>query len=313
MSRQFQHLDDVEAFIAIVEKGSISAGAIELGTTPSVLSRAIARLEAKLGVQLLRRTTRRLSLTEAGQHYLEQTKQAFNLIADAERTIQGQDQELNGLVRISVPTTYGHYRLPALLRGFVNYYPNIQLQLSITNRLVDLVAEGYDMAIRLGHLPDSSLVGHLLENAEVCLVAAPAYLDKTDTPKYIADLAQHACLPFLSPNSGRFYSWLFQEQGKDIDWVPPAALRITDDALGVVSMAEQGLGICQSYRFILQEKLQNGNLIEILPEFGGRSRPFSLVYAPHKNQSAASRALINWLSREAKNTHILAKNIVSPH
>ena len=301
MSRQFQHLVDVEAFIAIVEKGSISAGAIELGTTPSVLSRAIARLEAKLGVQLLRRTTRRLSLTEAGQHYLKQAKHAFNMIVEAEHIIQGQDHELNGLVRMSVPTTYGHYRLPVLLSHFLEKYPNVQLELSITNRLVDLVAEGYDMAIRLGNLPDSSLVGHLLENAEVCLVAAPAYLAKESPPQSIADLAQHACLPFLSPNSGRFYSWLLRDQGQDVDWMPPSFLRITDDPLGVVSMAEQGLGICQTYRFIVQKNLQNGSLIEVLPQAGGRSRPFSLIYAPHKHQSAASRALINWLSKEAKN------------
>lgn len=300
MGRQFQHLGDVEAFIAIVEKGSITAGAIELGTTPSVLSRAIARLEVRLGVQLLRRTTRRLSLTEAGQHYLEQAKNAFDLIAGAERTIQGQDTKLNGLVRISVPTTYGHFRLPALLRTFVAHYPGIQLELSITNRLVDLVAEGYDMAIRLGHLPDSSLIGNLLENAEVCLVASPTYFAKTAMPQCIADLTQHTCLPFLSPNSGRFYPWLLREKEQDIDWIPPTSLRITDDALGVVSIAEQGLGICQTYRFIVQNKLQNGSLVEVLPEARGRSRPFSLIYTPHRNQSAASRALINWLNREAK-------------
>jgi DNA-binding transcriptional LysR family regulator len=107
---------DVEAFVTIVDKGTISAAAVALGTTPSVLSRAVARLEARLGVQLLRRTTRRLSITEAGNLYLEQARNAFGLIADAERAIQGQGGALSGKVRISVPTTYGHYRLPALLR-----------------------------------------------------------------------------------------------------------------------------------------------------------------------------------------------------
>ena len=296
MSRQFQHLSDVEVFIAIVEKGSISAAAIEFSTTPSVLSRAIARLESHLGVQLLRRTTRRLSLTEAGQHYLDQTKYAFNLISEAEHAIQGQDHALNGLVRISVPTTYGHYRFPALLHPFLEQHPNIQVELSICNRLVDLVAEGFDMAIRLGHLPDSNLIGYLLENAEVCLVASPEYLSKSGMPTSIAELSKHKCLPFLSPNTRRFYAWLLREQGKEIDWIPPATLRITDDALGVVSMAEQGVGICQTYRFIAQDKLQNGKLIEVMPDIGGkRSRPFSLIYAPHKYQSAAVLALINWL------------------
>lgn len=301
MSRQFDHLSDIESFIVIVEKGSMSSAAIELNTTPSVLSRALTRLETKLGVQLLRRTTRHLSLTDAGQHYLEQTKQAFNLIASAEYAIQGQDRALTGLIRISVPTTYGHYRFPHFLPTFMKEYPNIQIELSISNRLVDLAAEGYDMAIRLGQLPDSNVVGQLLENAEVCLVAAPSYIASAGMPQSIGDLSQHACLPFLSPNSGRFYPWLLRDHGRDIDLIPPAALRITDDALGVVTLAEQGLGICQTYRFIIQEKLQRGILQEVLPEAGGRSRPFSLIYAAHKQKSAASRALINWL-RQAVST-----------
>ena len=150
MGRRFDHLGDVEAFIAVVEHGSLTAGAVALSTTPSVISRAIARLEARLGSQLLRRTTRRIGLTEAGRVYLEQTRAAFSLIDDAERAIQGQEGELSGRVRLSVPTTYGHYRLPPLLQRFASQYPRVQVELNITNRNVDLVAEGFDLAIRLG-------------------------------------------------------------------------------------------------------------------------------------------------------------------
>ncbi len=176
MSRRFDHLGDVETFVTVVEKGSMTAGAVALATTPSVLSRAITRLEARLGVQLLRRTTRRLSLTEEGRLYLEQSRAAFALIDDAERAMQGQGDELTGSVRLSVPTTYAHHRLPALLQPFVLRHPQVRIELNITNRNVDLVAEGYDLAIRMGPLPDSGLVGRKLEDAPMCLLAAPDYI-----------------------------------------------------------------------------------------------------------------------------------------
>ncbi len=165
MARRFDHLADVEALVAVVDHGSLTAAAVALSTTPSVISRAVARLETRLGSQLLRRTTRRTSLTEAGRLYVEQARAAFHLIDDAERAVQGEAGTLSGHVRLSVPTTYGHYRLPWLLRDFVQQHPQVRLEVNIANRNVDLVAEGYDLAIRLGALPDSGLVGRTLEDA----------------------------------------------------------------------------------------------------------------------------------------------------
>lgn len=296
MGRRFDHLGDVEAFIAVVEQGSLTAGAVALSTTPSVISRAIARLEARLGSQLLRRTTRRIGLTEAGRVYLEQTRAAFSLIDDAERAIQGQEGELSGRVRLSVPTTYGHYRLPPLLQRFVSQYPRVQVELNITNRNVDLVAEGFDLAIRLGTLPDSGLVARKLEDAALCLVASPDYLRRTGTPGSLDDLASHTCVSFVMPGSGRVAPWVFRIDGDDVDWPPPKRLEVTDDVLGVVSLAEHGIGICQSYDFIVRDRIERGRLVEVLPGLRGRSRPFSLIYAPHRHPSAASRALIEVLA-----------------
>ncbi len=293
MSRQFDHLADVEAFLTIIDKGTISAAAVALGTTPSVLSRAVARLETRLGVQLMRRTTRRLSVTEAGKLYLEQARSAFGLIADAERAIQGQGGELSGTIRMSAPTTYGHYRLPQLLRPFMERHPKVVIELSISNRNVDLVAEGYDMAIRLGELADSGLVARRLDDAQLCLAASPDYLRRAGTPQNLVQLASHACLPFTLPSTGRQAPWLLRENGRDVDWLAPPRMRVADDVLGVVSLAQQGLGICQTYDFVVAEKLGSGQLVELLPDLRGRSRPFSLIYAPHRRMSAACRALID--------------------
>lgn len=295
MARQFDYLSDVEAFLAVVERGSFTAAAVALSTTPSVLSRAVARLETRLGNQLLRRTTRRLGLTEAGRAYFEQARAAFALLDEAERDTQGAEGALKGRVRISVPTTYGHYRLPPLLAAFTQRHPDVRVELNITNRNVDLVAEGFDLAIRLGHLPDSGLVARKLEDAALCLVAAPDYLRREGVPASLDDLQRHACLPFVMPSTGRIAPWLFKDGEADSEWLAAPFVTVSDDVLGVVSLARHGVGICQSYEFIVREWIQRGDLVEVLPQLRGRSRPFSVVYAPHRRQSVATRALIELL------------------
>lgn len=300
MMRRFDHLGDAEAFVTVVEQGSLTAAAVALGTTPSVISRAVARLETRLGNQLLRRTTRRLGLTEAGQLYLEQARAAFALFDDAERAVQGRAGTLAGRVRLSVPTTYGHYRLPEKLARFSREHPQVDIELNISNRNVDLVAEGFDLAIRLGALPDSGLAARRLEDAALCVVASPDYLRRAGTPIGREQLADHACIPFVMPSSGRIAPWLFREDGQDVEWTPPDRLTVSDDVLGVVSLASGGAGICQTYDFIVAGPLREGRLVEVLPQLRGRSRPFSLIYAPHRRLSAASRALIDSLAENGE-------------
>lgn len=298
MSRKFDYLGDVEVFIAVVEHGSFTAAAVALSTTPSVLSRAVSRLETRLGRQLLQRTTRRVGLTEAGRVYLEQARSAFSLLDEAERDGQGQEGDLTGRVRMSVPTTYGHYRLPPLLARFSQHYPRVQVDLNITNRNVDLIAEGFDLAIRLGQMPDSGLVARKLEDAALLLVASPAYLHRMGTPQTLDDLHRHMCLPFILPRTGRIAPWVFREDERDVDWLPASPIETSDDVLGVVSLAEHGMGICQSYEFIVRDRIQRGQLVEVLPHLHGRSRPFSVIFAPHRRQSAATRAMIDLLTTQ---------------
>ncbi|EPL2415391.1 LysR family transcriptional regulator [Enterobacter cloacae] len=298
MSRKFDYLGDVEVFITVVEHGSFTAAAVVLSTTPSVLSRAVSRLEARLGRQLLQRTTRRVGLTEAGRVYLEQARSAFALLDDAEREGRGQEGDLTGRVRMSVPTTYGHYRLPPLLARFAQHYPRVQVELNITNRNVDLIAEGFDLAIRLGQLPDSGLVARKLEDAALLLVASPDYLHRMGSPQTLEELHRHTCLPFIMPRTGRIAPWVFRDEERDIDWLPGSTIEISDDVLSVVSLAEQGMGICQSYEFIVRDRIQRGQLVEVLPHLRGRSRPFSVLFAPHRRQSAATRAMIDLLTNQ---------------
>lgn len=313
MPRRFDHLGDVEAFLAVIEHGSLSAAAIALSTTPSVISRAIARLETRLGSQLLRRTTRRLSLTEHGSRYLEQTRAAFAQIEAAERELLGAGP-VQGRVRLSVPSTYGHHRLPPLLAAFALRYPQVQLELGIANRNVDLIAEGYDLAIRLGRLPDSGLIGRKLEDARLCLVAAPDYLARAGTPRNLTELKAHNCLPFIMPSSGKPGLWLFREDGTEREFVPRGNPLLADDVLGTVSLAIAGMGLCQTYEFIVADALRQGRLVRLLPQHEGSSRPFSILYPPHRQLSAASRALINFLGEAAADPLFAdAAESVSPH
>ena len=295
MSRQFDHLADVEVFLIVAEKLSISAAAIYLSTTPSVISRTITRLEKRLGIQFFRRTTRHLSLTEAGQLYYEKMQHAFQLINHAERVIQGEQLQISGKIKLSVPTTYGHYRLPPLLEKFLSQYPDIQIEMGISNRNVDLVAEGFDLAIRQGHLPNSSLVARPLELAPLQLVASPNYLKRVGIPKTLEELNHHQCIAFELPSNGKVTPWFFKDGDHEIQWTPTNRILVKEDILGVVSLAESGLGICQSYNFIVNEKIRQGTLQPLLEAYAGHSRPFSLLYAQHKHMSSATRALINFL------------------
>lgn len=304
MSRQFDYLADVEVFLIVAEKLSISATAIHLSTTPSVISRTITRLEKKLGIQFFRRTTRHLSLTEAGQLYYEKMQHAFQLIDHAERVIQGEQLQISGKIKLSVPTTYGHYRLPPLLEKFLLQYPDIQIEISISNRNVDLIAEGFDLAIRQGHLPNSSFVARPLEQAPLKLVASPTYLKRMGIPKTLEELNHHQCIAFELPSNGKVTPWFLKDIDQEIQWIPTNRILVKEDILGVVSLAENGLGICQSYDFIVNEKIQQGTLQPLLERYAGHTRPFSLLYAQHKHMSSATRALINFLcSDREESTH----------
>jgi DNA-binding transcriptional LysR family regulator len=301
MARRFDHLADVEALLRVVDEGSLTSAAVVLGTTPSVLSRAIARLEARLETQLLRRTTRSQSLTDAGRQYVDEMRQAFSCVEKAERAICGrtQQEELAGRVRLSVPTSYGHCRLAPMLAMFARRHPRVQVELNITNRNVDLAAEGYDLAIRSGPLPDSSMVARTLEEGRVILVASPAYVREAGPLDTFEDLQRQRCIAFVRPSTGRVIPWLLRVGGSDVDWVPPPAITVSDDVMGVVTLAVQGLGVAICPELMAAERIAAGQLVQVLPALAGRTRAFSLVYAPHGGLSPAARALIDLLVEQA--------------
>ncbi|CDF84176.1 LysR family transcriptional regulator [Pseudomonas knackmussii B13] len=302
MRRQFDDLQlgSLELFCLAAESGGFSAAALAAGVTPAAVSRAVARLEERLGIRLFVRTTRSIRLTEGGRGYYEQCRQALGQLVEAEREAMGQQLQPSGTLRISMPVSYGHLRILPLLPAFRQRYPQVQVDVHLSNRNIDFVGEGYDAAIRVRALPDSSLVARPLEDARLALVAAPDYLARQGTPQSLEDLQRHECIQFLLPSSGRAISWLFRVDGADQEVFTQGNYSCSDDLYGGVVLAKQGAGLIQTYRYLFERELAEGSLVEVLPQFAGCSRPHSLLYPSGRHVPLRLRAFVDFLMEQRK-------------
>lgn len=295
-----RHFDDVllgsiELFCLAAELASFTAAATAAGVTPAAVSRSISRLEERLGVRLFVRTTRHIRLTEGGQAYFEQCRSALAQLVEAERTVAGQQSAPSGLLRISMPTTYGHYRVLPKLADFRTRYPEVQVDIHLSNRNIDFAEEGYDLAIRVRAPADSSLIARKLEDAALVVVATPAYLARAGVPGCLADLDHHDCIQFELPSNGKKIPWLFRKDGKDIEINSKGGYCCSEDVLGGVTLARGDAGLFQTYRFIVEEDLRKGTLREVLQEFSGCSRPFNLLYPHNRHVPLRVRAFVDFL------------------
>ncbi|CAN1601105.1 LysR family transcriptional regulator [Pseudomonas sp. B21-028] len=297
MKRHFEDLQlgSIELFCLAAEAGSFTAAAQLAGVTPAAVSRSIFRLEERLGSRLFVRTTRSIRLTEAGKTYFEQCRQALTQLVEAQQEMMGAQSVPSGQLRISLPTTYGHHRILPLLPAFRAQYPQVSVDVHLSNRNIDFVAEGYDLAIRVRAQPDSSLIARLLEDAKLVVVAAPDYLRKAGTPRTLEDLDDHECIQFELPSSGRRISWLFNVDGKEREVFGQGNYCCSDDVLGGVTLARHGAGLFQTYRFIVEQELADGSLVEVLQPFSGRSRPFTLLYPHGRHMPQRVRAFVDFL------------------
>lgn len=297
MTRQFDdvRLGSIELFCLTAQHQGFTRAAKAAGLTAAAVSRSVARLEERLGVRLLMRTTRQVRLTDVGQRYYEQCRQALGQLSEAEREASGQQVKPAGLVRLSLPTSYGHHRVLPLLPAFRRRHPEIEIEVSLSNRNVDFTDEGFDLAVRGRTPPDSGLVARKLEDADLLIAASPAYLKRHRPPRTPEDLARHDCIQFVLPSSGQLVPWLLQRDGRTIEWVTGGPLRCTDDILAPITLARAGGGLVQTYRFLVEDDLRDGRLVEVLPEHAGASRPFSLIYPARRHMPLRVRVLIDYL------------------
>ncbi|KPG85146.1 LysR family transcriptional regulator [Pseudomonas sp. RIT-PI-o] len=297
MKRHFEDLQlgSIELFCLAAEAGSFTAAAQLAGVTPAAVSRSILRLEQRLGSRLFARTTRSIRLTDAGRSFFEQCSQALTQLVEAQQEVMGAQTSPSGRLRISLPTTYGHHRILPLLPKFRALYPEVTVDVHLGNRNIDFVEEGYDLAIRVRAQPDSTLIARLLEDASLVVVASPEYLQRAGTPQTLDDLIEHECIQFELPSSGRRISWLFQEDGRDREVISDGGYSCSDDVLGGVTLAKHGAGLFQTYRFIVEQELADGRLIEVLQPYTGRSRPYTLLYPHGRYVPQRVRAFVDFL------------------
>lgn len=285
-------LNQLALFVRTAETGSFSKAAREMGLSQPSVSRAIAALEARLGVTLLQRTTRRLATTDVGQALAQSAAEALAAIDEAENAARGA-RRLFGVLRISLPVAYGARVIVPLLPAFLVLQPGLKIELMMSDRYDDLVAEGVDLALRLGNQPDSAFVTRKLASAARIVVASPDYLRRRGVPTAPDELADHDCLG--GPVDTAREVWAFR-RGDKRELVSIDARVRTSSGPGVVACAVAGLGIAVASTWMCGQELEDGQLVRILDDYALEPIDAYIVFSSGKRPSRKARAFSDFLS-----------------
>lgn len=272
-----QGLQQFIAFAETAKHGGFAAAAREQGVAPSTLAKAVARLEAALGVKLFHRTTRQVRLTPDGERLYQRCQRVLAEVEDLQAEASGTRASVSGMLRIDLPAFYGKRFVLPLLAGLMQRHPQLQIDVRLSDAYVDLVREGVDLALRIGPLRDSTLVARRVDKQQLVLCASPAYLRARGTPRRIEELSGHDVVVFRLPTSGRDRPWQLRQRGKAVERVPRAQVRI-DDGEGLVEALKLGMGLCQLPDMMVQGELERGELVELLPSCRPEPMPIHIVY-----------------------------------
>ena len=298
-------LKGIEVFTRAMNEGGLSAASRSLGISPAMAAKHLDALEARLGVTLVHRTTRKLSLTEAGRHFLDEATRLLAELAVAEAEASASTITVEGLLRVAVPVSFGTINIAPIMPAFSARYPSLTVELGLSDRLVDLMEEGWDVAIRAGRLRDSLLIARKLASLTAVVCASPEYLKKHGAPRGIADLKNHSCLGYTLSATGGGKIWRFGTQG-DID-VPVHGVLYADNGDALVAAAVAGQGLVYGPTFIAAPALAAGRLQKV--ELDVPLVDMGSVYAvthPNRRPAAKTRAWIEYLVEEMpKQQHCL--------
>jgi len=286
-------LQAIEAFVRVVERRSFAAAARDLSSSRALVSKQIQLLETRLGVRLLNRTTRQVSLTEAGQAYYERCLRVLEEVAAADDAAAAQQHEPSGRLRINAPTSFGRLHLAGAVADFLSRHPAVEIDLTLEDRQVDLVAEGFDLAVRIARLPDSSLIARRLAPCRLVLCASPAYLAARGTPGSVAELAHHRCL---------IYAYGAQRNDWRLDGPDgPASVRVgghfranNGDVIQELALAGQGIALQPT--FMAGPELRRGALVQVLPGYEPPPLAIQAVYPHARLLPARVRAFLDFLA-----------------
>jgi DNA-binding transcriptional LysR family regulator len=292
-------LDDVAAlviFARVIQQRSFTRAARDLDTSTSAVSKRIARLEARLGAALLTRTTRHVSPTEAGLALYEHALRILREVEDAELLVADLTAAPRGLLRVSAPVYFGELHIAPLLARLAQRLPELRIELSLSDRMVDLSAESFDLAVRIGPLRGASLSVRKLVRDPLVACGAPAYLERRGTPQHPSDLLEHDCLRFtLSSNRGR---WRFRDTSGQNLFVPVLGPFDSDHSGALREAALAGLGLVYLPQFYLAEALQRGELVRVLAEFSRDPIAIQAVHPSNKRLPPKTRECLDFLARE---------------
>ena len=280
--------------VRIVDKGSFTAAAQELGMTKATVSRRIAELEQRLGARLLYRSTRQLTLTEAGEQYYLRCSKAVEELAQAELMLSASQQEVTGTLKLAVPIETGQLVVGRLVANFLQAYPGMKVELELTNRIVDPISEGLDAIVRVGDMSDSNLAARRLWSTERLLCASPDYLARFGYPQSLEDLADHALIHYASTLGVRPPGCEVMIDGA-VRWVKTGGILTVNSTETYQAACIAGLGIIQVPRTGVREALRAGDLIEILPQYRAEPLPVSLIYPHRRNLSRRVNLFMEWL------------------
>lgn len=281
-------------FARVAERRSFVRAARDLGMTQSGVSNAIARLEEQLDVRLLARTTRSVGLTEDGLALFERSRQILADLDEAEQVLTRSRLTPSGRLRIDMPICFGRLKVVPLLGAFRAKYPRIEVVASSTDRVIDLVEEGVDVAIRLGALADSSLIARRLTVSQFRLVAAPAYFAAQGQPRSLDDIAKHDCLVFMPRETQRARDWRFRRNGADIAMTPSGGMSFSD-AGALAEAAIAGYGLAQMRDYYTDSAIATGALKPVLESLKPQPDPISLVYPQARHLSPKVRVFIDFM------------------
>ena len=288
-------LKQIETFVAVAAKGSLTAAALAEGVAPAVIGRRMDALEARLGVKLLLRTTRRINLTHEGSAFLEDCQRLLVDFNNAEASVSAGGVKASGHLRVTAPAGFGRRHVAPLVPDFLAQHPEVSLSLNLSDRVVDIANEGFDCAVRVGDLPDSSLVGlRLADNRRLC-VAAPSYLQRAGLPASPADLARHQCLT-LSSDASQTRGWAFLGDGSLTHLRPGGRLDCSDGQV-LHAWCLLGLGLAWRSTWEVQADLAEGRLRSVLDDFAAPPNGIYAVFPSARHLPLRVRLWIDYLKQ----------------
>jgi len=289
--------EDLRIYVAVIHAGNFTAAAEQLMLSKQYVSRRMAALEASLGSQLLIRNTRKLSVTEAGMLFLTHAQRILDDIHEAEQAMSTRRQALHGTFRISMPMSFGMSHLSPLIAQFLARHPALRFHIELADRYVDMIGEGFDMAIRIGALAESTLIARRLGEQRRLICASPAYLARAGTPDTPDDLPQHACLRY-----GReaLSGWELQQAGKSKSVMVQGPM-LSNNGEVLRDAAIAGLGLVLLPGFIVEPALRRGELVSVLEAYQPAPLCLNAVYPQHRQRSEVNRVLLNFLQQQLGN------------